>query len=201
MRSKQDYILEINEKGKQAPKKVGMAPIQRDGMEYEFTTVFDLAMDHNAAVSKDRTAMFDGQIFKITKKTGEQIMAWLAGGKPVGAKSTAAVPAIEPEAETPDLAPEETEFPAPATEAQLLHLGAGCDMLSKLGISPATIWAGIGKEVQKIHGRVIVDSSNLSVPEAKTIVDYLGRWVDHLKAGKAKSAAKHTAEDHAGMEA
>jgi hypothetical protein len=201
MRSKQDYILEINEKGKQAPKKVGMAPIQRDGMEYEFTTVFDLAMDHNAAVSKDRTAMFDGQIFKITKKTGEQIMAWLAGGKPVEVKPAAAAPQAQAEAEQLNESPADDAFPEPATEAQRLHIGAGCDMLSKLGISPATIWAGIGKEVQKIHGRVIVDSSNLSVPEAKTIVDYLGRWVDHLKAGKAKSAAKHTAEDHAGMEA
>ncbi len=44
MRSKQDYVLEQNDKGKSVPKKVGLAPIQRDGMEYEFTTVFDIAM-------------------------------------------------------------------------------------------------------------------------------------------------------------
>ena len=51
MRSKQDYILE-NKDGKQVPKKVGMAPVQREGMEYEFTTVFDLAMDHSVQAEK-----------------------------------------------------------------------------------------------------------------------------------------------------
>ena len=80
MRSKQDYILELNDKGKQAPRKVGLAPVQRDGIEYEFTTVFDIAMDHQAAVSKDRTNLFDNQIFKITSKTGEKLTKWLDGG-------------------------------------------------------------------------------------------------------------------------
>lgn len=47
MRSKQDYVLESNDKGKQTPRKVGLAPIQRDGMEYEFSVVFDVAMDHS----------------------------------------------------------------------------------------------------------------------------------------------------------
>lgn len=82
MRSKQDYVLEINEKGKSAPRKVGLAPIQREGMEYEFTTVFDLGMDHNAQASKDRTGLFDGQIFQPSKATGETLMNWLQEAKP-----------------------------------------------------------------------------------------------------------------------
>lgn len=78
MRSKMDYILEANEKGKQVPKKVGMAPIMRDGVEYEFTTVFDLDMNHQAMVSKDRTQMFVDQIFQITEGTGAKILSWLS---------------------------------------------------------------------------------------------------------------------------
>lgn len=89
MRSKQDYILEMNEKGKSSPRKVGLAPIQRDGMEYEFTTVFDLAMDHNAQASKDRTGIFDGQIFKPSKETGEIFMKWLSDAKAEAATSDA----------------------------------------------------------------------------------------------------------------
>lgn len=79
MRSKQDYVLEQNDRGKAVPQKVGMAPIQREGMEYEFTTVLDIAMNHEAAVSKDRTGLFDGQMFKITKKTGQKLVKWLSG--------------------------------------------------------------------------------------------------------------------------
>ncbi len=83
MRSKQDYIVEANEKGRSAPKKVGLAPIQRDGMEYEFTTVFDVGMDHAYQVSKDRTGLFDGRVEKITEKTGIELREWLNSGKTV----------------------------------------------------------------------------------------------------------------------
>ena len=80
MRSKQEYVLQVNDNGKQAPKKVGMAPIQRDGMEYEFTVMFDIDINHNATATKDRTRLFDGDIFKITSQTGEQLLEWLNDG-------------------------------------------------------------------------------------------------------------------------
>lgn len=80
MRSKQEYILETNDKGKQTPKKVGMAPVQREGMEYEFTVMLDVDMNHIASASKDRTSLFDGQFFKIEQKTGETLLNWLDSG-------------------------------------------------------------------------------------------------------------------------
>ena len=80
LRSKQDYVLEKNEKGKSMPVKVGLAPIQRDGMEYEFTTVFDADMSHNVTVSKDRTGLFDGKYFPITEETGKELATWLSTG-------------------------------------------------------------------------------------------------------------------------
>lgn len=81
LRSKQDYVLETNDKGKQQPKKVGMAPVQREGLEYEFSTVFDVQMDHRASASKDRTGLFEGQLVDLLdKKVGKQLVAWLASG-------------------------------------------------------------------------------------------------------------------------
>lgn len=80
MRSKQEYVLVENDKGKMAPQKVGLAPIQRDGMEYEFTTVFDIGIDHRAKVSKDRTAIFDDQTFLISESTGLAFMKWRNAG-------------------------------------------------------------------------------------------------------------------------
>jgi hypothetical protein len=80
MRAKQDYILEMNDKGKQTPKKVGLAPVQREGMEYEFTVMLDVDMGHIASASKDRTSLFDGQLFKITQETGKQLLDWLETG-------------------------------------------------------------------------------------------------------------------------
>lgn len=82
MRSKQDYIMVENDKGKQVPQKVGMAPVQRDGMDYEFTICFDLSVpEHYAIASKDRTSLFDGEPpFLITADTGKTLLEWLEAG-------------------------------------------------------------------------------------------------------------------------
>jgi hypothetical protein len=81
MRSKTEYVLEANDKGKQVPRKVGMAPVQRDGLEYEFTLVVDLTAEHIATVSKDRTGIFDGQYFTPSVETGNTLLEWLESGE------------------------------------------------------------------------------------------------------------------------
>lgn len=80
MRSKTEYVLETNDKGKQAPKKVGMAPVMRDGIEYEFTVFMEVDMGHNAVATKDRTTKYDGQVFRIGEDTGKDLLAWLDSG-------------------------------------------------------------------------------------------------------------------------
>lgn len=65
MRSKTDYVLETDERGKQVPKKVGMAPIQRAGLEYEFTVTADLDLDHTLTVEKTRCRPLTGKQFKM----------------------------------------------------------------------------------------------------------------------------------------
>ena len=53
MRTKQDYVL--NERnGKMIPEKVGLKAIMRDGVDYEFTIVFDMDIKHYVTTSKDR---------------------------------------------------------------------------------------------------------------------------------------------------
>ena len=81
MRSKVDHVVE-KDGDKTIIKKVGMAPIQREGMDYEFTTVFDLTIErHLATVSKDRTGLFDGKPpFTPTTDTGATLINWLDSG-------------------------------------------------------------------------------------------------------------------------
>lgn len=81
MRTKTEYVIETNEKGKSTPRKVGMAPVQRDGMEYEFTAVLDLSIDgHFYSASKDRTGLFDGKPDLPSEKTGKVLLEWLNSG-------------------------------------------------------------------------------------------------------------------------
>lgn len=82
MRTKTAYDMVKDEKtGKIKPVKIGLAPVQRDGMEYEFTAVLDLDLEkHMATASKDRTGLFDGKYFVPTEQTGKDLLAWLEDG-------------------------------------------------------------------------------------------------------------------------
>lgn len=81
MRSKVEYVVETNDKGKSAPRKVGLAPIQREGMDYEMDIVLDIDQNqHLATASKDRTSIFEGTPFKPSVETGEKLKEWLGTG-------------------------------------------------------------------------------------------------------------------------
>jgi energy-coupling factor transporter ATP-binding protein EcfA2 len=80
LRAKTEYVLEENDKGKKVPRKIGMAPIARDGSEFEFTSVFDLDFSHSASTSKDRTGLFDGRFFELTEDIGQKLRVWLTTG-------------------------------------------------------------------------------------------------------------------------
>jgi hypothetical protein len=87
MRTKTAYDM-VDDNGKKKPVKIGLSPVQRDGMEYEFTTVMDLSVDsHMAMATKDRTQLFDGQHFIPVVGTGETLREWLTTGKDPAAES------------------------------------------------------------------------------------------------------------------
>jgi hypothetical protein len=76
MRTKQDYVLNQKD-GKFIPEKVGLKAVQRDGLDYEFTLVFDIDIKHFVVSSKDRTGLFMGKPeFIISVGTGKVILDW-----------------------------------------------------------------------------------------------------------------------------
>lgn len=80
IRTKQDYVLS-EKNGKMVPEKVGLKSVQRDGLEYEFTLVFDLDMKNHATASKDRTGLFFGKPEqKLSVETGKLIRDWCNQG-------------------------------------------------------------------------------------------------------------------------
>lgn len=80
MRSKQEYVLQADDRGKQTPKKVGMAAQQRDGFEYEFDIVVDMDIDHNGIVSKSRASVVADRVFhKPGAEFAKLLKGWLKG--------------------------------------------------------------------------------------------------------------------------
>lgn len=81
MRSKMDYMID-QEGGKFSVKKIGLAPIQRAGMEYEFDVVLDMDWDHRAIVSKTRMSSIADKVYlKPGKDLGQEIATWLGTGE------------------------------------------------------------------------------------------------------------------------
>jgi hypothetical protein len=80
MRSKTEWSVEANGKGKQTPVRVGLAPEQGKGIEYEFDLLLELSPDHVGHVIKDRTGKFqDVLLEKPGEDFGRALAAWLAG--------------------------------------------------------------------------------------------------------------------------
>lgn len=80
MRSKMEYALVDNGNGKQTPKKIGLAPVQREDTEYEFDIVLDIDRNHVATVNKD-TTFLDNYSEVITIDLGSKLKEWLDDGE------------------------------------------------------------------------------------------------------------------------
>lgn len=84
MRVKTEYVMEEQTRNGRmvtVPKKVGLSPIQRDGLEFEMSVVMDIDELHFARATKDRTDLFNGWRDQITAKTGEMLRKWLDDGE------------------------------------------------------------------------------------------------------------------------
>ncbi len=81
MRSKTEHVMSTKESGRSEVSKIGLAPIQREGMDYEFTTVLDISHDGNIAkASKDRTEIMAGVYEKPSEEMGKRFFDWLNSG-------------------------------------------------------------------------------------------------------------------------
>ena len=106
MRTKQDYVLNQKD-GKFIPEKVGLKAVQRDGLDYEFTLVFDVDIKHFVVSSKDRTGLFMGKPeFTISESTGLQILDWCNSGS-VPEKKTQEVQEVTKSEPLPRVQPDE----------------------------------------------------------------------------------------------
>jgi hypothetical protein len=82
MRSKTEWTT-VDNNGKKTPQRVGLAPEQGKGIEYEFDLLVEISTEHIANVIKDRTGKFqDKLIDKPGEDFGRQLAAWLSDGLP-----------------------------------------------------------------------------------------------------------------------
>jgi hypothetical protein len=84
MRSKTEWVIGEGRNGKTAPEKLGLAPEQGKGIEYEFDLLIELNQRHQGIVSKDRTGKFQDEIIeKPGEEFGVALYNWLSSGNAV----------------------------------------------------------------------------------------------------------------------
>lgn len=95
VRAKVEYAQEQEASGKHVVRKLGMAAVQDDTLEYEVNVAIEMSMDHTATVSKTRTTVLPvGRAFRAghAHELGTIYRDWLAGGEPLlGAAEVAAL--------------------------------------------------------------------------------------------------------------
>jgi hypothetical protein len=92
MRTKTDYQDQVDAQGRKKRVKIGLAPVQRDGLEYEFDLVGYMDEDNTFAVDKTRCPAYSQKAFtKPGAKEFMPLVEWLKGAareplpKPVAA--------------------------------------------------------------------------------------------------------------------
>lgn len=93
MRSKQEWTQEeyTDSKGhrKTRPVRVGMAPVMRNGMEYEFTVVGDLDLEHRLTITKSRCDALSDLVVQPGRaaEAAETFMNWTKSGAEVSSRN------------------------------------------------------------------------------------------------------------------
>ncbi len=86
MRAKTEWSLEKDDRGRVRPVRVGLAPEQGKGIEYEFDMLMTISESHEATGIKDRTGRFQDSVLVPDEKFGKALRGWLEEGKEPEAK-------------------------------------------------------------------------------------------------------------------
>lgn len=83
MRTKTEWTINMDKNGKSSPTRVGLAPEQGKGIEYEFDMLMEISPEHTINVIKDRTGKFQDRIIQNPDEAfGSEILDWLNEGEP-----------------------------------------------------------------------------------------------------------------------
>jgi len=159
MRSKTEYVVEKNDKGKSVPRKVGTQPIQREGMEYEFDVTADMTDEGVMVIDKTRCPELAGKVFRQPGKDVADILReWLADGD-------VAPVAIAPATPPPPPPPSEPKSgPALATGA------------------PATVNEEMAEVCHKFCARILdADEEGMKTVHAEAKAALKGQYIEEYK--------------------
>jgi hypothetical protein len=188
LRVKTEWVVETDERsGKTKPRKIGLQPVMRDGIEYEFDVCGDMDQENTLVITKSRCPKLAGGVFaKPGKELADVLKEWL-GGAPVER-------AVEPErANAAQASPQE---PQPRG----VKNGAGTSQnAAAINEELAAIWKamcsprGVMKEFGELHAAIENLAGSTGVAEYYGILRKHG--VSHPRQFRSMQPARLCAKD------
>ena len=183
MRAKTEWVLDHDDQtGKSTSRKVGLAPVMRDGIEYEFDVYGEMDQDNTLRITKSRCPKLTGTtLAKPGEELANLLKQWLAGAPPQPAK----VESLKPAAAHVGTEKEEVE--------------GGLQVVAVLTEELAAIWKrmcsprGIAKEFELLKARVELLAGSTGVAEYSRLLREHG--ARQPKDFKTAQAARLCAKD------
>ncbi len=204
LRVKTEWVVERDEKtGKTAPRKVGLAPVMRDGIEYEFDICGEMDQENTLIVTKSRCPRLSGAVFgKPGKEFVDVIKEWLTIPEAPAERSQE----VEAVTATVEVVPEKQEKQEPEAIAVEEDLGAVWKrMCSRRGIEAEferlqMLMAGaVGADWRSAYGRILEEHGVTNPSEfrttqaarlcAKQILQFLEPYIPPRKNGQREIQA------------
>jgi hypothetical protein len=191
MRSKTEWILDRDDRtGKMVPRKVGLAPVMRDGIEYEFDVCGEMDQENTLQVTKSRCPKLSGGVFpKPGRELADALKEWLGCG---------AAPVETPPSTDAPITPV-----APNKGGRLVNGVGGLQAAPTIPEELASIWKrmctprGVLKEFEGLEKEVERLAGSTGVAEYYRILREHN--VDHPKRFRASQPARLCAKDVFGL--
>jgi hypothetical protein len=201
MRAKTEYVLEDDGKGKKTPRKIGLAPVQRDGMEYEFDIVGDMDFENRLIVSKTRCKALRGQVVSLPGPDfAKIILDWVSDGAPQEESPTKSfVEAVSSAPTTADI-PIPPKKPTAKEELPSVHPLAALPTPTRMvaGLKKALVDNPVGENIDKwklIYSQCLLKSSERMASgewkegTADEVIDQLGAIKDLIDSASQMKEA------------
>jgi hypothetical protein len=186
MRSKTEWVIGEGKNGKIAPEKLGLAPEQGKGIEYEFDLLVEMDQKHNATITKDRTGKYQDQVIeKPGEDFGIALYEWLASGKPEKPASPTVQAAKAPA--KPQKAQAVPEKPGKALSLK----EQGTEVMKEIGAIITAAKGGVPyfSEEEKEEARKVIKETRLDDNGIAELKDFKAFLSEELAKRESKKAA------------
>ncbi len=190
MRSKTEYVMEDYQardgKTKTAPKKIGTAPIQSSGIEYEFDVAGEMNHEHILTISKSRCSeLTDRTFLNPGREIAEILKNWMQGAEPQLVAETPQLVATSQKMPPAPIAPKQSKS-APAVPKLLpttnsAASSAVADTLHRLKWTDFQIQNCLAANFNKVHPNELTDEESLDFLDYLAVFEATSAEVKRLK--------------------